>query len=100
MSLPNPSRGSHLDRSRKRAISVESATTTTELTLPGLATPEVVPELRTDHSLERTPHKRLMVFSGRSHPELAARIAGHLCVELGDVELKPFTNGDTYVPDP
>ena len=76
---------------------MESATTTTELTLPGLATPEVIQELRPDHALERTPHKRLMVFSGRSHPELAARIAEHLGVKLGDVELKTFANGETYV---
>ena len=71
--------------------------TTAELTLPGLATPEVKPELRPDHSLERTPHKRLMVFSGRSHGDLAARIADDLGVKLGDVELKTFANGETYV---
>jgi ribose-phosphate pyrophosphokinase len=76
---------------------VESATTTAELTLPGLAAPEVKPELRPDHALERTPHKRLMVFSGRSHPDLAARIADELGVKLGDVELKTFANGETYV---
>src|ERR671934_311459 len=97
MSLPNRLQVFRLGRSRKRAISVESATTTTELTLPGLATPEVIQELRPDHALERTPHKRLMVFSGRSHPELAARIAEHLGVKLGDVELKTFANGETYV---
>src|ERR671937_1303901 len=97
MSLPNRLQVFLLGRSRKRAISVESTTTTTELTLPGLATPEVTPELRGDHSLERTPHKRLMVFSGRSHPELATRIADHLGVNLGDVELKTFANGETYV---
>src|SRR5919201_67984 len=97
MSLPNRLRVFLLGRLRKRAISVETTTTTTELTLPGLATPEVTPELRGDHSLERTPHKRLMVFSGRSHPELATRIADHLGVELGDVELKTFANGETYV---
>src|ERR671936_355841 len=96
MSLPNRLQVFLLGRSRKRAISVESTTTTTELTLPGLATPEVTPELRGDHSLERTPHKRLMVFAGRSHPELAARIADHLGVELGDIELKTFANGETY----
>ena len=76
---------------------MESATTTAELTLPGLAAPEVKPELRPDHALERTPHKRLMVFSGRSHPDLAARIADELGVKLGDVELKTFANGETYV---
>src|ERR671935_1359332 len=97
MSLPNRLQVFRLGRSRKRAISVESATTTAELTLPGLAAPEVKPELRPDHALERTPHKRLMVFSGRSHPDLAARIADELGVKLGDVELKTFANGETYV---
>ena len=38
-----------------------------------------------------------MVFSGRSHPDLALRIAEHLDVELGDVELKTFANDETYV---
>ena len=37
-----------------------------------------------------------MVFSGRSHPELAQRIAEQLGVELGEVELKTFANGETY----
>src|ERR671934_2326249 len=97
MSLPNRLQVFRLGRSRKRAISVESTTTTTELTLPGLATPEVTPELRGDHSLERTPHKRLMVFSGRSHRDLAADIGEHLGVKLGDVELETFANGETYV---
>ncbi|MBV8080992.1 MAG: ribose-phosphate pyrophosphokinase, partial [Actinobacteria bacterium] len=30
------------------------------------------------------------------HPELAERIAGHLGVELGEVNLKPFANGESY----
>jgi ribose-phosphate pyrophosphokinase len=73
---------------------VESATT--ELTLPGLAVPEPPPEAEPGHWLERTPHKRLMVFSGRSNPDLARRIAQRLGVELGAVELKTFANGETY----
>src|ERR671937_465713 len=97
MSLPNRLQVFRLGRSRKRATSVESATTTTELTLPGLAAPEVTPELRPDHFLERTPQKRLMVFSGRSHPDLAAQIAQQLGVNLGDLELTTFANGETYV---
>src|ERR687885_1570158 len=95
MSLRNPWQDSHPGRSPKRAISVESATT--ELTLPGLAAPEVTPEIRPDHWLERTPQKRLMVFAGRSHPELAQRIAEQVGVKLGDVELETFANGETYV---
>ena len=37
-----------------------------------------------------------MVFSGRSHPELAGRIAEKLGVELGAIELTSFANGETY----
>src|SRR5207245_1473150 len=36
------------------------------------------------------------VFSGRSHPELAGRIAEQLGVELGEIELSTFPNGETY----
>jgi ribose-phosphate pyrophosphokinase len=74
---------------------------TSELTrLPGLdvteARQEAKPEVRPGHYIERGPWKRLMVFSGRSHPELAARIAKAIGVELGEVELKTFENGETY----
>jgi ribose-phosphate pyrophosphokinase len=76
-------------------------TETSELTrLPGL---EVAPtaertstELRPEHYIERGPWKRLMVFSGRSHPELAQRIAKAIGVELGEIELETFPNGETY----
>ncbi len=47
--------------------------------------------------MERTPHKRLMLFSGRSNPELGQRIAEHLGVQLGEATLKTFTNGEVYV---
>jgi ribose-phosphate pyrophosphokinase len=76
---------------------VESATT--ELVrLPGLdvAVNTERPESKPGHWIERGPLKRLMVFSGRSHPELAQRIAEQLGVELGEVELKTFSNGETY----
>jgi ribose-phosphate pyrophosphokinase len=73
---------------------------TTELTrLPGLEVPPspvTRPEVRPEHYIERGPRKRLMVFSGRSHPVLAQRIAEALGVELGDIELKTFANGETY----
>src|SRR5438552_923135 len=95
MSLPSPSRGSRRGRSRKRGISVESATT--ELArLPGLETAEVAPQLKPAHWIERGPSKRLMVFSGSSHPELALRISERLGVELGEIELETFPNGETY----
>ena len=37
-----------------------------------------------------------MVFAGRSHPELASKIAEQLNVELGEIELTTFANGETY----
>jgi ribose-phosphate pyrophosphokinase len=76
-------------------MSVGSATT--ELSLPGLEVTPTAPESKPGHWIERGPQKRLMVFSGRSHPELAQRIAQQLNVELGDVELKTFANDETYV---
>jgi len=76
-------------------MSVDTATT--ELTaLPGLETTPVVARPKTGHWIERGPQKRLMVFSGRSHPELAQRIARLLGVELGEVELGTFANDETY----
>src|SRR5215216_6150777 len=70
--------------------------TPTDLVLPGLDGAQVTVEPQPGHWLERGPRKRLMVFAGRSHPELAARIAERLGVELGDIELKTFSNGETY----
>jgi len=72
---------------------------TETVALPGLETtepPEVEPTPVMGHWLERGPQKRLMVFSGRSHPDLADAIAGHLGVELGEIELETFANGETY----
>jgi ribose-phosphate pyrophosphokinase len=69
--------------------------TTAELALPGLekgTMTETVP----GHWIERGPQKRLMVFAGRSHPDLAQAIAAQLGLELGDIELETFTNDETY----
>jgi ribose-phosphate pyrophosphokinase len=70
--------------------------TATELVLPGLEGSATMTETRPGHWIERGPRKRLMVFAGRSHPDLAQRIAEQLGVELGDVELETFKNGETY----
>ena len=37
-----------------------------------------------------------MVFGGRSSGELAAKIADQLDVDLGQVHLKTFSNGEVY----
>jgi ribose-phosphate pyrophosphokinase len=47
--------------------------------------------------MERAPHKRLMLFSGRSNLALGERIAERIGVELGRATLKTFTNGEVYV---
>jgi ribose-phosphate pyrophosphokinase len=72
--------------------------TTVELALPGLEGEggAVVSEPSPQHYIVRGPQKRLMVFSGRSHPYLARSIAERLGVELGDVELSTFPNDETY----
>jgi ribose-phosphate pyrophosphokinase len=72
---------------------VESGTT--ELALPGLEIPPAQARVP-GHWIERGPQKRLMVFSGRSHPELAEKIADRLGVQLGEIKLTTFPNGETY----
>ena len=69
---------------------------TIEQALPGLETDAPRMAMTAGHAIPLTPKKRLMVFSGRSHPELAAKIAERLGVELGEVELTTFANGETY----
>jgi ribose-phosphate pyrophosphokinase len=68
---------------------------TAELPLPGLEIASMR-EPKLAHWIERGPQKRLMVFAGRSHPDLAQAIAERLGVQLGDVELETFKNDETY----
>jgi ribose-phosphate pyrophosphokinase len=79
---------------------MQEPTMTTELaSLPGLETlPTTTPDVsvKPEHWLERGPQKRLMLFSGRSHPELAEKIGERLRVELGEVTIGSFANGETY----
>jgi len=41
--------------------------------------------------------KRMMVFSGTSNPVLAEGVAKHLGIELGNVKIDKFANGEIYV---
>jgi ribose-phosphate pyrophosphokinase len=70
--------------------------TATELALPGLEGRVAMSDPAPEHYIVRGPQKRLMVFAGRSHPDLARDIAEKLGVELGDIELKTFANDETY----
>ena len=70
---------------------------TIEQTLPGLDSPIPHVAVSAGHAIPLAPQKRLMVFAGRSHPELAEKITAQLNVELGEVELKTFPNGETYI---
>jgi ribose-phosphate pyrophosphokinase len=73
---------------------VESGTA--ELTLPGLE-PVAVTSTQPGHWIERGPQKRLMLFAGRSNPELAEKIAETLNLKLVRVTIKTYSDGETYV---
>src|SRR5882757_1003877 len=84
-------------RARRTRRAMQPVSATSELTLPGLDSPDIVSQPKPGHWIERGPQKRLMVFSGRSHTDLAQQIAEQLGVELGEVERSTFANGETYV---
>ena len=44
----------------------------------------------------RAAERRLHIFSGSVYPELAREIAEYLDVELGDIRLEKFANGESY----
>lgn len=48
-------------------------------------------------SIKQTGEKKLMFFSGRAHPELAAEVASHLGIEETPTTLRDFANGEIYV---
>src|SRR5215471_21343081 len=82
-------------RQRKAGSTRSMESLTAELALPGLEK-ATMSEPSAGHWLERGPQKRLMVFAGRSHPDLARAIAQQLGLELGEVSLDTFKNGETY----
>jgi ribose-phosphate pyrophosphokinase len=47
-------------------------------------------------SLQLGYDKKLMLFSGRANPELGAKIADKLGIQLGPISLKTFSNGEVY----
>jgi ribose-phosphate pyrophosphokinase len=44
-----------------------------------------------------TPERSLMVFSGRGNPELSRHVADKLGIELGQVDIRTFADGEIYV---
>ncbi len=46
--------------------------------------------------MELVPKRRLALYSGRSHPELASEIASALGVSLGDANLREFADGEIH----
>jgi ribose-phosphate pyrophosphokinase len=59
-------------------------------TMSVLPTRAVQTDMRVEYN------KRLMLVSGRANPELAAKIASKLGVDLSHVTLKTFSNGEVY----
>src|SRR5438876_2062993 len=92
----SPSRASA--RRTRKATYGKGGKKMSEATLPGLETvARVLPVNERAPWIERGPQKRLMLVGGRSNPALAEAIAERLGVMLGEVELKTFANGETYV---
>jgi ribose-phosphate pyrophosphokinase len=54
------------------------------------------PETEAATAIGHDYSKRMMVFGGRSSMELAARVANKLEIDLGQVTLKTFANGEVY----
>ncbi|MDB4110131.1 ribose-phosphate pyrophosphokinase-like domain-containing protein, partial [bacterium] len=46
--------------------------------------------------MELSAKKRLLLISGRAHPELAEEVAALLEVDLIDANLSDFANGEIY----
>lgn len=49
-----------------------------------------------DKRRSRAAERKLHIFSGSVHPELAEEIARYLDVEMGDIRLEKFSNGEIY----
>ena len=49
------------------------------------------------NEITTTGEKKLVLVTGRSHPELAVDVAENLGTELLETEIRPFANGEIYV---
>lgn len=57
---------------------------------------EVSGQLVGEDAASADGHRRMMLYSGRANPALAAAIGQHLGCGLGSVVLKTFSNGEVY----
>jgi ribose-phosphate pyrophosphokinase len=62
----------------------------------GRAVSALQPQHAVSNSLPMEYDKRLMLFAGRANPQLAAKIADRIGLDLGPVTLKTFSNGEVY----
>src|SRR3954447_2734489 len=86
------------DKPTSRAMESESVVSV-ETPLPLFNTVAATPPLSGPASqtwVERAPQKRLMLFSGRSNTALGERIGEQLGLQLGQAQLKTFSNGEVY----
>jgi len=51
---------------------------------------------RRRRAMEVVPRRKLELYAGRSHPQLAEEIAGHLGVHLGNANLREFADGSMH----
>ena len=75
---------------------VETGTTELARPIPGLETVEPVQPAPERPWAQAGSAGSSCSSPGRSNPDLAAKIAEHLGIDLGDVELKTFANGEMY----
>jgi ribose-phosphate pyrophosphokinase len=59
-------------------------------------TPDAAGPERKASGVELVTKKKLLLYSGDSHPELAQEIADHLGVTLGEPNLRQFANGEQH----
>jgi ribose-phosphate pyrophosphokinase len=45
-------------------------------------------------SIDKVTTKRMVLYSGRAHPELAREVAAHLNISLGEADIVEFANGE------
>ena len=48
------------------------------------------------HAMEQPTRKRLLVYSGTAHPQLAEDVVGQLGLELGEPNIRRFANGEIH----